>query len=228
MQESGSRGLIAGNYHIMLQSWQPIRFEHEIYTEQKMRIEVNYRKQRSRDQDLYEKCFWFHRHLTSDRAIDLDSIMQLIYCMLTTRYESRNVNIDINVNKSVAIVFLPSPAVASRSKASCLGLALRNARCFESSWGKKFSHEISASVWDRCPPSIVMHLGSYDSNQRIKKYEFNDRSDIGIGMPESLTRNPGQIPPYYTVAVGQQKHVVKSIIISVFVAGKCSGAHGYG
>ncbi|KAJ4452070.1 hypothetical protein ANN_03586 [Periplaneta americana] len=43
------------------------------------------------------------------------------------------------------------------------GLALRNARWFESSWGKKLSHEISASVWDRCPPSIVMHLGSYDS-----------------------------------------------------------------
>ncbi|KAJ4429187.1 hypothetical protein ANN_26190 [Periplaneta americana] len=55
-----------------------------------------------------------------------------------------------------------SRAVASRSKASCLGLALRNARWFESSWEKKFSHEISASVWDRCPPSIVMHLGSYD------------------------------------------------------------------
>ncbi|KAJ4443228.1 hypothetical protein ANN_04896 [Periplaneta americana] len=55
-----------------------------------------------------------------------------------------------------------SRAVASRSKASCLGLALRNARWFESSWGKKFSHEISASVWDRCPPSSVMHLGSYD------------------------------------------------------------------
>ncbi|KAJ4433875.1 hypothetical protein ANN_16188 [Periplaneta americana] len=52
--------------------------------------------------------------------------------------------------------------VASWSKASRLGLALRNARWFESSWGKKFSHEISASVWDRCPPSIVMHLGSYD------------------------------------------------------------------
>ncbi|KAJ4443604.1 hypothetical protein ANN_05278 [Periplaneta americana] len=57
---------------------------------------------------------------------------------------------------------LKSHAVASRSKASCLGLALRNARWFESSWGKKFSHEISASAWDRCPPSIVIHLGSYD------------------------------------------------------------------
>ncbi|KAJ4438234.1 hypothetical protein ANN_14173 [Periplaneta americana] len=52
--------------------------------------------------------------------------------------------------------------VESRSKASCLGLALRNARWFESSWGNKFSHEISASVWDRCPPSIVRHLGNYD------------------------------------------------------------------
>ncbi|KAJ4441594.1 hypothetical protein ANN_11450 [Periplaneta americana] len=46
-----------------------------------------------------------------------------------------------------------SRAVTSWSKASCLGLALRNARWFESSWGKKFSHEISASVWDRCPLS---------------------------------------------------------------------------
>ncbi|KAJ4449326.1 hypothetical protein ANN_00724 [Periplaneta americana] len=56
-----------------------------------------------------------------------------------------------------------SRAVASWSKASCLGLALRNARWFESSWGKKFCHEISASVWNRCPPNIVLHLGSYDS-----------------------------------------------------------------
>ncbi|KAJ4432530.1 hypothetical protein ANN_21152 [Periplaneta americana] len=31
--------------------------------------------------------------------------------------------------------------------------------------GKKFSHERSDSVWDRCPPSIVMHLGSYDSDK---------------------------------------------------------------
>ncbi|KAJ4435023.1 hypothetical protein ANN_23596 [Periplaneta americana] len=37
-----------------------------------------------------------------------------------------------------------------------------DSRWFESSWGKKFSHEISASVCDRCPPSIMMHLGSYD------------------------------------------------------------------
>ena len=63
---------------------------------------------------------------------------------------------------SIKIISYPSRAVASRSKASRLGLALQNARWFESSWGKKFSHEISASVWDRCPPSIVMHLESYD------------------------------------------------------------------
>ncbi|KAJ4436882.1 hypothetical protein ANN_17014 [Periplaneta americana] len=55
-----------------------------------------------------------------------------------------------------------SRAVASWSKRSCLGIALRNARWFKSSWGKEFSHGISSSVWDRCPPSIVMHLGSYD------------------------------------------------------------------
>ncbi|KAJ4431106.1 hypothetical protein ANN_19701 [Periplaneta americana] len=59
-----------------------------------------------------------------------------------------------------------SRVVASWSKASCLGLALWNVRWFESSWGKKFSHEISASVWDRCPPSIVMHLGSYEIRLR--------------------------------------------------------------
>ncbi|KAJ4428110.1 hypothetical protein ANN_24124 [Periplaneta americana] len=57
--------------------------------------------------------------------------------------------------------------VASWSKASYLGLALRNARWFESSWGKKFSHEISASVWDRCPPNIVMHFRSYDRTDRL-------------------------------------------------------------
>ncbi|KAJ4428383.1 hypothetical protein ANN_24402 [Periplaneta americana] len=56
-----------------------------------------------------------------------------------------------------------SRAVVSWSKASCLRLALQNARWFNSSWWKKFSHEFSASVWDRCTPSIVMHLGTYDS-----------------------------------------------------------------
>ncbi|KAJ4451820.1 hypothetical protein ANN_03294 [Periplaneta americana] len=63
---------------------------------------------------------------------------------------------------SMHYMALMSRAVASRSKVSCLGLALRNARWFESSWEKKFSHEISASVWDQCPPSIVKNLGIYD------------------------------------------------------------------
>ncbi|KAJ4443016.1 hypothetical protein ANN_04666 [Periplaneta americana] len=67
-----------------------------------------------------------------------------------------------------------SRAVASWSKASCLGLALRNARWFESSWGKKFSHEISASVWDRCPPSIVIYLGNYDRSRLPFSRQFHD------------------------------------------------------
>ncbi|KAJ4445346.1 hypothetical protein ANN_07151 [Periplaneta americana] len=71
---------------------------------------------------------------------------------------ARKMHLQINEEKTKYL----SRAVASWSKASSLGLALRNARWFESSWEKKFSHEISASVWDRCPPSIVMHLGSYD------------------------------------------------------------------
>ncbi|KAJ4452163.1 hypothetical protein ANN_03681, partial [Periplaneta americana] len=61
-----------------------------------------------------------------------------------------------------AIYILQLRAVASWSKASCLGLTLRNTRWFDSSWENKFSHEISASVCNRCPPSIVMHLGSYN------------------------------------------------------------------
>ncbi|KAJ4445818.1 hypothetical protein ANN_12503 [Periplaneta americana] len=68
-----------------------------------------------------------------------------------------------------------SRAVASWSKASCLGLALRNAFWFESSWGKKFSHEISASVWDRCPPSIVMNLGATIGNKNpVTKTSYKD------------------------------------------------------
>ncbi|KAJ4436896.1 hypothetical protein ANN_17028 [Periplaneta americana] len=42
--------------------------------------------------------------------------------------------------------------------------------------GEKFSHEISAGVWDRvwvCPPSIVMHLGSYDSRTTVLLYKYS-------------------------------------------------------
>ncbi|KAJ4448595.1 hypothetical protein ANN_10614 [Periplaneta americana] len=76
-------------------------------------------------------------------------------------YFRTEVKIEFTVRKAL----FWSRAVASWSKAFCLGLALRNARWFESSWGKKFSHEISASVWDRCPTTIVIYLGSYDSRR---------------------------------------------------------------
>ncbi|KAJ4439934.1 hypothetical protein ANN_08065 [Periplaneta americana] len=69
--------------------------------------------------------------------------------------------LDLKTYKVVLIAIGPAPWRRGL-KASSLEHALRNARWFESSWGKKFSHEISGSVWDRCPPSIVMHLGSYD------------------------------------------------------------------
>ncbi|KAJ4439838.1 hypothetical protein ANN_07966 [Periplaneta americana] len=73
-----------------------------------------------------------------------------------------------------------SHALESWSKASCLGLAVRNARWFELPWGKKFSHEISASVWDRYSSSIVIHLGSYDRNycnERNTYVFFSKRAD---------------------------------------------------
>ncbi|KAJ4449538.1 hypothetical protein ANN_00939 [Periplaneta americana] len=44
--------------------------------------------------------------------------------------------------------------------------------------GKKFSHEISVSVWDQCPPSIVMHLGSYDRPTDTRT-EMDNESDDG-------------------------------------------------
>ncbi|KAJ4448949.1 hypothetical protein ANN_00341 [Periplaneta americana] len=70
-------------------------------------------------------------------------------------------------------------AVASWSKASRLGLAFRNARWFESSWGKKLAHEISTCVWDRCPPSIVMHLGSYDRKNDAETDQEEEKELVG-------------------------------------------------
>ena len=55
-----------------------------------------------------------------------------------------------------------SRTVAEWSKVSCLGSVLLDSRCFESPCGNKFSQGILASVCDRCQPSIVRHLGSYD------------------------------------------------------------------
>ncbi|KAJ4438760.1 hypothetical protein ANN_14711 [Periplaneta americana] len=87
--------------------------------------------------------------------------------------------------------FVPRRGVAS--KASRLGLALRHARWFESSWGKKFSHEISASVWDRCPPSIVMHLGATIG------------SEIRLRIP-AITANH-TIPPFWLDRPPLLRHV---------------------
>ncbi|KAJ4442974.1 hypothetical protein ANN_04622 [Periplaneta americana] len=73
-----------------------------------------------------------------------------------------------------------SRVVASWSKAFCLGLALRNAHWFEFSWGKKFSHEISASVWGRCPPRIMMHLGrggTIGSENPVSQISYNGWGD---------------------------------------------------
>ncbi|KAJ4445270.1 hypothetical protein ANN_07071 [Periplaneta americana] len=44
--------------------------------------------------------------------------------------------------------------------------------------GKKFPREISASVWDRCPPSIVMHLGRYDRQRNpVANTSYNGWGD---------------------------------------------------
>ncbi|PSN31925.1 hypothetical protein C0J52_21770, partial [Blattella germanica] len=60
------------------------------------------------------------------------------------------------------IVGIASRTVAQWTKAACFGSGSRDARWFESPWGKKFPRGFSASVWDRCPPSIVRKVGSYD------------------------------------------------------------------
>ncbi|KAJ4451445.1 hypothetical protein ANN_02907 [Periplaneta americana] len=70
-----------------------------------------------------------------------------------------------------------SRAVASRSKASRLGPALRNARWFESSWGKKLSHEIS--VRERDQKTYLLELYEYKS-KRI--YSEQSRTLCGSGM----------------------------------------------
>ncbi|KAJ4430365.1 hypothetical protein ANN_22581 [Periplaneta americana] len=73
-----------------------------------------------------------------------------------------------------------SSAVASWSKSSCLGLALRNSRWFEFSWGKKFSHEISASIWDQCPLSIVMYFEHFWD---VLKHQHRARSYRPTSIP---------------------------------------------
>ncbi|KAJ4441653.1 hypothetical protein ANN_11511 [Periplaneta americana] len=59
--------------------------------------------------------------------------------------------------------------------------------------GKKFSHEISVSVWDQCPPSIVKHLGELRHrhssegrliNLRIRSYCWDVGSDWLLAIPD--------------------------------------------
>ncbi|KAJ4438437.1 hypothetical protein ANN_14382 [Periplaneta americana] len=102
--------------------------------------------------------------------------------------------------KVTRYLIIVSRAVASWFKASSLGLGLRNARWFESSWEKKYSHKISAGVWDRCPPSIVMHLGSY-GYLASKRNEGDNVCEMGPGSSTEsypafarigLRENPGK------------------------------------
>ncbi|KAJ4439898.1 hypothetical protein ANN_08027 [Periplaneta americana] len=51
--------------------------------------------------------------------------------------------------------------------------------------GKEFSHEISASVWDRYPSSIVMHLGNYDNV--LFKYMENVSEEVHAVFEIQLT-----------------------------------------
>ncbi|KAJ4436978.1 hypothetical protein ANN_17110 [Periplaneta americana] len=113
--------------------------------------------------------------LKGDKSNNKEPFLLNNLCHLTRRFE-------VTVENVFAICNLIIFAVTSWSKASCLRLVLRNARWFESSWGKKFSHEISASLWERCPPSIVMHLGSYDRDA------WNDLPDYSRNPSKWKTR----------------------------------------
>ncbi|KAJ4449394.1 hypothetical protein ANN_00793 [Periplaneta americana] len=57
--------------------------------------------------------------------------------------------------------------------------------------GKEFSYEISASVWDYCPSSIVMHLENYDRlRNSVAKTNYNGREDHRANYT---------IPPFWLV-----------------------------
>ncbi|KAJ4427527.1 hypothetical protein ANN_25175 [Periplaneta americana] len=94
---------------------------------------------------------------SDERAFNIESYFRTDYIKVNDIRPSEKINTFASPHISQF-----RSAVASRSKASRLGLAL-----VRFLMGKKFSHEISASVWDRCPPSIVMHLGNYD---RLTKF----------------------------------------------------------
>ncbi|KAJ4450429.1 hypothetical protein ANN_01853 [Periplaneta americana] len=131
--------------------------------------------------------------------------------------------------------------MASRSKASCLGLALRNARWFESSWGKKFSHEIS---------SLMPAGNEFQSLGRaiVKEDEYEEvlwdvsivswRERVFRLWWEESFRPPPNLDPvdmWSLVANDSAMYVGLSpwdhdmIVREIEVEGPwCSGAHGYG
>ncbi|KAJ4431212.1 hypothetical protein ANN_19809 [Periplaneta americana] len=90
------------------------------------------------------------------------------------RYRLSSLIIDLHVVVSCYL----SSAVASWSKASCLGLALRNARWFESSWRRNFLMKFRPVYGTWSPPSIVMHLGSYDRYILLYFYNRYNESDF--------------------------------------------------
>ncbi|PSN44771.1 hypothetical protein C0J52_05592 [Blattella germanica] len=52
----------------------------------------------------------------------------------------------------------------SRTMAQCTKAGQRDAHWFESPCRKKFSHVFLATVWDRCPSSIMRKLDSYEKS----------------------------------------------------------------
>ncbi|KAJ4441926.1 hypothetical protein ANN_11788 [Periplaneta americana] len=104
-----------------------------------------------------------------------------------------------------------SRAVASWSKASCLGPALWNARWFETSWKKKLSHKISASVWDRCPSSIVTHLESYDRNISVCVVHVQALFDLQQNQfPNDVRSNVSQVLLRISYTYSRGENVARS------------------
>ncbi|KAJ4449109.1 hypothetical protein ANN_00504 [Periplaneta americana] len=91
-----------------------------------------------------------------------------------------------------------SRAVASWSKAPCLGLALRNARWFESSWWKKFSHEISTIVsravasWSKAPcPGLALRNARWFESSWWKKFSHEISVSVWDRCPPSTVMHVG-------------------------------------
>ncbi|KAJ4428413.1 hypothetical protein ANN_24450 [Periplaneta americana] len=98
-------------------------------------------------------------------------ILKSILGRETTSIESV-LHCDSYITVLVSVPLHRSRVVTSWSKASCLGLALRNARWFEPSCGKKFSHEISRR---KCNQKARRLLSSDESQPGHHGNETADR-----------------------------------------------------